>query len=145
MGGSWSIDAQLLWDILIYEKAGRPNASADRSMFSDAIALDPQQHRDRDQDMAEFAMVGSAGISGHKTVAKEVSAYAPREEERFGRVGGASAASSSLLMGEDLRLNYHQYAEVIQDPNQMMYDQNCSLQPEDYGKAFYDWFNLDIS
>ncbi|KAI9045550.1 uncharacterized protein KD926_007966 [Aspergillus affinis] len=64
---SWSINAQLLWDVLIYDKAGRPNASADKSMFDDVVDLESVRH----EDVAEFAMVGSAGISGHKSAWKD--------------------------------------------------------------------------
>ncbi|KAI5464344.1 hypothetical protein BGZ63DRAFT_350398, partial [Mariannaea sp. PMI_226] len=75
----WSIDAQLLWDILIFEKAGRSNASTDRSLFDDVITPDSKHP----QDVVECALVGSAGVSGHKTAWRQFAAYAPQDNDPY--------------------------------------------------------------
>ncbi|GKT89170.1 C6 transcription factor [Colletotrichum tofieldiae] len=76
---SFSIDAQLLWDLLVYDRAGRPDAGRDQSLFgptlrSDADDLAPAT------DAADFDLVGSAGISAHKAVPNQAAVYAPDED-----------------------------------------------------------------
>ncbi|RFN54041.1 zn(ii)2cys6 transcription factor [Fusarium flagelliforme] len=71
----FTIDTRLLWDLLCYEKAGRPDAHADQSMFSGLLSTDQDNGSGTDYDL-----VGSAGIIGHKTVPKDTPIYAPGEE-----------------------------------------------------------------
>ncbi|KAK2612531.1 hypothetical protein QQS21_001469 [Conoideocrella luteorostrata] len=77
---SFSIDAQLLWDILIYERAGRHDAGTDQSIFGKTLKVSTKSREDDLRTAAEFDLVGSAGISGHKAVSKETPAYAPNED-----------------------------------------------------------------
>lgn len=137
---SWSIDAQLLWDILIYEKAVRSNAAADKSLFGEPITLEADQ---REQDISEFAMVGSAGISGHKTVPKEVTAYAPEDNGSNIRINHSSTPAGTMVGG--LNVAEDRFFESFGDMNQMMGEDNSFLQAEDWGKAIDNWFNFDIS
>ncbi|KAM5356476.1 hypothetical protein ACJ41O_003122 [Fusarium nematophilum] len=137
---SWSIDAQLLWDILIYEKAGcRRDAAADRSMFSDAIT--PQdEHREQD-DVAEFAMVGSAGISGHKTVPREISAYAPEDSNAYHRLDELTTPTGAVVDEFSSGAGGGQFEGDLN-----MVDQDSFfLQAEDFGRAINDWINFDMT
>ncbi|KAM0426095.1 hypothetical protein ACHAPT_008726 [Fusarium lateritium] len=137
---SWSIDAQLLWDILIYEKAVRTNAAADRSLFGDPITIEADQ---REQDISEFAMVGSAGISGHKTVPKEVTAYAPEDNEGYHSINPPNTPTGALVSG--FNVGEDRFFDSFGDMNQMMDQDNSFLQAEDFGKAIDNWFNFDMS
>ncbi|KAF4445827.1 hypothetical protein F53441_10472 [Fusarium austroafricanum] len=135
---SWSINADLLWNILIYERAGRHNAAADRTMFGNGVTSKASHHED---DIAEFAMVGSAGMSGHKTVAVEVTAYAPDddEEECYGVDQTTSAETMESGWDMDDRLR-----ESLGDADAM--DQNhLFLQVSDFGKAIDNWFSVDAN
>ena len=78
---SLSIDSKLLWDMLIYERAGRNGAAPDQSIFGPSLAQIPSAARAGTHDtvVAEYDLVGSAGISGHKTVPKESPVYAPED------------------------------------------------------------------
>ncbi|KAF5005367.1 hypothetical protein FDECE_8179 [Fusarium decemcellulare] len=136
---SWSIDAQLLWDILISEKAVRLDAESDRSMFDDTITLEAEH---REHDVAEFAMVGSAGISGHKTVPKEVNAYAPEDDERYHRITSSTTPAEAALSG--FNVTDERFFEEFGGMNQMMDEGNSFLQAEDFGKAINDWFSFDL-
>ncbi|KAF7556393.1 hypothetical protein G7Z17_g1438 [Cylindrodendrum hubeiense] len=130
---SWSIDAQLLWDILIYEKAGREGAARDCSIFDDSLTAGPENQR---QDVAEFDLVGSAGIFGHKTAPKEVPVYAPDEDtsplERT-NVGAVRAVPETAH--EDRA--YERFAGLNEQDG-------LFLQPNDFGRAIDNWFNFDL-
>ncbi|KAE8362442.1 hypothetical protein BDV27DRAFT_18439 [Aspergillus caelatus] len=136
---SWSIDAQLLWDILIYEKAGRRETNTDKSMFDGIIDVEDQCH---ESDVAEFSMVGTAGISGHKTAWKEISAYAPEDNtprHQLNRlntpIGSTSQGPSATQLGG---------VDSLTDLN-MINQGDFFLQAEDYGRAIHDWFNFDMT
>ena len=139
---SLSTDAQLLWRILIYENSGRPDAGPDTTLFEDQIVLESQRQT---QDVTEFAMVGSAGISGHNTVPREVSAYAPRDVDSSGGIQ-RSLLSSPVAAGEDLHSNYRSFTDALHNQNGNSDQLNDALLPEDFGKTFNDWFSLvDLS
>ncbi|KAM0421177.1 hypothetical protein ACHAPT_011069 [Fusarium lateritium] len=133
----WSINAQLLWDILVYDKAGRENASADRSMFEAVITSEvDQQH-----DVAEYALVGSAGMSGHKTALSEISAYAPQDSDPYEPL--ATLATPRVRERGPGVLNERGF-EAFGDLNSM--DQgDFFLQAEDFGRAVNDWINFDMT
>ncbi|KAF9883293.1 hypothetical protein FE257_003784 [Aspergillus nanangensis] len=76
---SWATSARLLWELLIYDHASKP-PSLPEGLFglslSDPQSGNPVEERVMTPD-PDFPLVGSAGISGHKTVAKEVVMYPP--------------------------------------------------------------------
>ncbi|KPM36566.1 hypothetical protein AK830_g9984 [Neonectria ditissima] len=132
---SWSIDAQLLWDILIYERAGRDGAAKDVSIFDDALTTGSDGQK---QDVAEFDLVGSAGIFGHKTAPKRVPVYAPGDE--------ASPAEAS---NPDDRRGLAEMSisaeDRVLDRFSGLNDQDgLFLQANDFGRAIDNWFNFDL-
>lgn len=136
---SWSIDSQLLWDTLIYEKAGRRNAKVDLSMFGDTIAVDTEHNS---QDVAEFDMVGSAGLSGHKAAWKQVSAFAPGENDPYltaqpQRAGMAATVTSTTTQNNHVLDGF--------GAMEMMDQGNFLLQAEDFGRAVNDWIDFDMA
>ncbi|TQN72812.1 hypothetical protein CSHISOI_02629, partial [Colletotrichum shisoi] len=81
----FSIDTRLLEDLLVYDRAGRPDAGRDQSVFGPSPTLrsdtgDARTAIPGDADAAEFDLVGSAGISAHKAVPDSAAVYAPDEE-----------------------------------------------------------------
>ncbi|UNI24498.1 hypothetical protein JDV02_010238 [Purpureocillium takamizusanense] len=76
-----SIDSKLLWNMLIYEKAGRDFSRLDQSIFGSSLTQIPATPRENEHDRVDAAydLVGYAGISGHKTVPRESPAYAPED------------------------------------------------------------------
>lgn len=85
----------------------------------------------------DFPLVGSAGISGHKTVAKEVVAYPPES---------VSTPPASFTSGPDM----HQVPSaepfgLIGTPAEGMLNDNLFLAPESYGRAIEDWWNFTSS
>lgn len=133
----WSINAQLLWDILVFEKAGRSNASADRSLFDDVITSEGEHQ----QDVAECAMVGSAGISGHKTALRQIAAYAPQDNDPYKPLFNTTTPS---IAAEQPNVPDERGFEGLGNLNTM--DQgDLLLQAEDFGRAVNDWINFDMT
>ena len=123
---SLSIDSELLWDLLIYESAGRDDESPRHSIFASSLVQLPTIRRD-DAAAEEYDLVGSAGISGHKTVPKESPVYAP--EEVAGHLDGAPVApwaENGFMSGVDEESNY----------------EALLLQPNDFGWAIDDWMSF---
>ncbi|KLO95349.1 uncharacterized protein Y057_12769 [Fusarium fujikuroi] len=91
----FTIDTRLLWDILSYEHAGRPDARADESIYNGLASTHQDTARAGNEDGDAYDLVGSAGIIGHKTVPKDTPLYAPGEgEDLFNRI---SKRGSDLL------------------------------------------------
>ncbi|KAI3392052.1 hypothetical protein diail_6307 [Diaporthe ilicicola] len=79
---TWSIDAALLWEILVYEKAGSSSLSENlSSVFGDSLLPSSSTPEMAAQDIGtEFDLIGSEGIAGHKTVLKETPLHAPGQD-----------------------------------------------------------------
>lgn len=137
---TWCIDAQLLWDLLIYERAGRFGADTDTALFADLITI--SSNASEREDIAEFAMVGCAGISGHKTVPLEVIADAPEESEPFPLLDYSATPTS--VMQTALEANTDFVFGSAGDMNYFMDQSNILLQ-EDFGKAIGGWINFNAT
>lgn len=79
---TWSIDAALLWEILVYEKAGYSSLSENlSSVFGDTLLPTSSTPEMEAQEVeTEFDLIGSEGIAGHKTVHKETPLHAPGQD-----------------------------------------------------------------
>jgi hypothetical protein len=82
----------------------------------------------------DFALIGSAGLSGHKTVASECVTYPPEQAEHIPQGQNAVGQNSAPI---DL-------SNLPEDP---ALDLNCGdtlfLQLQDYGRAFEDWLSVN--
>jgi hypothetical protein len=94
---TWSIDAALLWEILVYEKAGYSSLSENlASVFGDTLLPDPAsttpevETGQEAEHLAEFDLIGSEGIAGHKTVHKETPLHAPGQDVTLLQETGSS-------------------------------------------------------
>ncbi|OAQ60369.1 Zn(II)2Cys6 transcription factor [Pochonia chlamydosporia 170] len=142
LGGrrSFSIDGQLLWDILIYERAGRPDAGADQSIFGKTLKVGSKSREDDVRTSAEFDLVGSAGISGHKAVSKETPAYAPNEDmPPTPRVleNIEEMDESTPVMGVSVEDRFFEGIGGLDGQEHLF------LQANDFGKAIDNWLSFD--
>ncbi|CAH0003920.1 unnamed protein product [Clonostachys byssicola] len=138
---SWSIDAQLLWDILVLEKAGHDQTSEDRTMYEDMVTTHVEH---REQDVGEnLSIVGSAGISGHKGALREISAYAPQDKDPYETLRRRSASERSADGTHDFSV-LGDYMHDASD-NTTIDESSFLLQAEDFGRAVKDWINFDMT
>ncbi|CAH0015666.1 unnamed protein product, partial [Clonostachys rhizophaga] len=138
---SWSIDAQLLWDILVLEKAGRDQTSEDRTMYEDVVTMHVEH---QEQDVGEdLSIVGSAGISGHKGALRDISAYAPQDKDPYETLRRCSVSDRSA----DGTQEFTVLGDYIHDTpdNTTMDESSFLLQAEDFGRAVKDWINFDMT
>jgi hypothetical protein len=131
---SFSIDSQLLWDLLIYDKAGRTDAGLDRSVLGASEDSDIPNRTMQGVD-DEFNLVGSFGISGHKAVQQENEAYAPSEGEP--EPDAADADPVLADMGISFEDMYFEGMGSLGDAGTMF------LQATDYGRAIDGWLDIE--
>lgn len=131
----WSVNLHLLWRILSYSHASRASHPYG-DIFGPVLAREtssslgiPSAGVIAEQD---FALIGSAGISGHKTVASECVTYPPEQAEHQEEGGPKVPAINP--------------ADLAGDPNlDFASEETLMLQLEDYDKAFEDWLSLNPS
>lgn len=133
----WTVNLQLLWKILVYAHASKaPSPASD--IFGPELAKDSIAYSGMSStsDIAEpdFALIGTAGISGHKTVASECVTYPPEQTEHSVQLqqelGQISTAVPIPNLADDPNLNF-------------VSEEALFLQMQDYGKAFEDWLSLN--
>lgn len=104
----------------------------------DGIITSDTEHSEQDMG-GGFAIVGSAGISGHKGSLREISAYAPQDKDPYETLGNLATPSGNRPRMQESSI----FGDV---PDFGMVDQdNFLLQAEDYGRAVTDWMNLDMA
>lgn len=108
-------------------------------MFDDIVDVEDEHH---ESDIAEFAMVGSAGISGHKTVWKEISAYAPEDNTPRYSLHGLNTPIGAT--GQGISVTPQAGFDGLRDLP-IVNQGDFFLQAEDYGRAINDWFNFDMT
>ncbi|KAJ5671765.1 hypothetical protein N7507_000892 [Penicillium longicatenatum] len=130
----WSVNLHLMWKILVYSRASRaPDPTGD--MFGPIMAKEkPSELGLLSDDLIaerDFTLIGSAGISGHKTVAPECVTYPPEQAEHQ----GSSSQPSGIEFQEFARYQNLDFAG----------GETLLLQMQDYDKAFEDWLSLNPS
>ncbi|KAF5655847.1 hypothetical protein FCIRC_13843 [Fusarium circinatum] len=147
MGSTWPVvftmvSLKRLKKPITADSSGRDKDSSDKSMYDDIITSDAEGG---EQDVGgDFAIVGSAGISGHKGALREISAYAPQDKDPYETLGNLATPGrnrsrmqeSSIFGGRNFD-NPPDFGTVDQD--------NFLLQSEDFGRAVNDWMNLDMA
>ncbi|KAL4739211.1 hypothetical protein BDV11DRAFT_215347 [Aspergillus similis] len=116
---TWSVNVHLLRDILI---AAPPKQIA-ANIMGPGLATDCALQADSTTPDPDFELIGSAGISGHKTVARNLVTYYPPEQ-----VLQPTPPDLSALLGEP-GLAVTGSATAF-------------LQPQDYGRFIDNWLNL---
>ncbi|KAJ6179426.1 Zn(II)2Cys6 transcription factor [Penicillium mononematosum] len=133
---SFSINGQLLWDTLAYDRAGLPNGQADESMFSGIFVPNTERQGDELGSAAEFDLVGSIGISGHKAIPMKTPLFPPDGDASAstqGSFGNIPGISSNFDMG------------VPVDAPGLNEQEGFFLQPTDFGRAIDDWLNFELN
>lgn len=136
-----SIDAQLLWNMLIYERAGHQDATADQSMFDCSLTPTPSAIRGNEQDesTAEFDLVGSAGISGHRTVPKECPVYPPEDTTALQE---QTSGTPDMMLGETLMsTDLYRYLDGVEGESNY---EGLAFQAQDFSRVIEDWMNIDL-
>ena len=134
-----SIDVGLLRNLLIYERAGQTDGVPDRSPFGTSLTAVNPQEEGQDSGAAEYDLVGSAGISGHRSVPQEIPAYPPEDvgtaqvavEPTFPPIAGAGT-------GWSVADRYFDGVAVQSDYEGM------GFQADDFGRAIDGWMSLDL-
>jgi hypothetical protein len=73
------MDSKLLQDLLIYPSVPRHEVEHREDMFGTSLcAIADSEHGRDPENSTDYNLVGSVGISGHKTVCNEIPAYAPQ-------------------------------------------------------------------
>lgn len=127
--------------MLIYERAGQKDAIADQSMFDGSLTPTPTTIRGNDQDetTAEFDLVGSAGISGHRTVPKECPVYPPDDTATLPEQPSEAPdiGFEEALPSTDL----YRYLDGVEvDSNY----EGLSFQAHDFSRVIEDWMNIGL-
>lgn len=137
-GQAFSIDAQLLWDILIYDRAGLPNSG---SNSTDPITRE-QSLRATTEDMcrgSEFDLVGSAGISGHRSAGAHIPIYAPGDDAVYAGTNTETNPSTApdliTPMGSSMEDIYGSGIDGFNDQMDPLF------LADDYGRAIDGWLN----
>lgn len=139
----------------MYERAGRPDAGADQSIFGKTLKVGAKTREDDDDRAAaaEFDLVDSAGISGHKAVSKETPAYAPNEDAPpalpptpgvlvgSGSGGGGGMDNMGDGAGAMLVSVEDRFFEGI---GGLDGEEHLFLQANDFGKAIDTWLSHDV-
>ncbi|WYZ42409.1 hypothetical protein EsH8_VI_000108 [Colletotrichum jinshuiense] len=135
---SFSIDNQLLWDLLVYERAGRPDAEWDQSMFGSTLRSDTRG-LSTETSAAEFDLVGSAGISGHKAVPNDAAVYAPDDD-----IAPVAIPENAPISGQSIGDMGPSFEDIFFEGVGPFRDQpNRFIEANDYGRAIDDWLNLE--
>lgn len=135
----WSVNLQLLWKILAYPHSSK-SSNPGQDIFGPVLTKDSVANSGITSVGAisdpDFTLIGSAGLSGHKTVASECVTYPPEQTEHSDNlqpdVGEASPVADMPGLTEDATLD-------LSD------GENLFLQLQDYEKAFGDWLSLNPS
>ncbi|KAL3459429.1 hypothetical protein BJX64DRAFT_301280 [Aspergillus heterothallicus] len=131
---AWTTNAQLLWELLVYDRASRsplPSPTLGTTLSDSSGRLTARMTPD-----PNFPLVGSAGITGHKTVAKEIYTHPPETVATPPAVEAeAPAAAVSSIDLDPFGL--------ISDPTLEGITDHMFLEPESYGRAIEDWWESD--
>lgn len=135
---AFSIDAPLLWDLLIYDRAGLPNAGVKNTSVSEATR---RSTHPTPQDSTEFNLVGCAGISGHRSAGAHIPVYAPGSGEDGGYAG--ASVHADVIPADDLVPPGRSSMEDIYGSGVDGFnDQMAPLfLADDYGRAIDGWLN----
>ncbi|KAJ5899550.1 hypothetical protein N7495_004294 [Penicillium taxi] len=132
----WSVNLQLLWKIIVYTHAAKlPDSTGD--IYGPVLAKDSLGSSGVSSvNIAEpdLALIGSAGIAGHKTVASECVTYPPEQTEHAAQLHQELSKTSPAM----------DVPNLIEDPNfEFREGEALFLQLQDYERAFEDWLSLN--
>ncbi|VUC35906.1 unnamed protein product [Clonostachys rosea] len=137
---SFSINARLLWDVLIYDRAGQVNARADYSMLgSTLVSREPEKGAEAPVVDAKFDLIGSAGLTGHKAMIHQGPAYPPEDENTNDFDEDNIDTTPHAITNMAITIGDVNLEGVGGYGN----EESMFLQAHDYGRAIGDWFDFD--
>lgn len=146
-----SIDANLLRNILIYERAGQLDAAPDRSVFGDNLTPAPVAvSSEGEVGAVDYGLVGSAGIEGHSSnKARKTPLYPPEHDSPVRMTAGAVAALEGANPGTVAQdaAGAHDWGVADRYGGKVILEsdiEEISFQAEDFGRAIDGWINLQM-
>ncbi|CAH0052324.1 unnamed protein product [Clonostachys solani] len=128
---SFSINARLLWDVLIYDRAGQLNARADHSMLgSTLISKTPEKGAEARVADEDFDLIGSAGLSGHN-LSSRYENILDLNEDNLDTTPHA-ITNMAITIGDVNLEGVGGYG-----------NEESMFLAHDYGRAIGDWFDFD--
>ncbi|KAK2601378.1 hypothetical protein N8I77_010833 [Diaporthe amygdali] len=139
---TWSIDAALLWEILVYEKAGCCSLPENlSSVFGDSLLpKSPTPETSAQEGKTEFDLIGSEGIAGHKTVHRQTPLHAP------GQSAWTLDSIPPLQRGTPVPDVAHTESSptILETMGGSQAQQGFFLGADDYGRTIDAWLDLDL-
>jgi hypothetical protein len=132
----WSVNLQLLRKILAYSQASKSSQPAG-DIFGPELVKDSIASSDTSAGVIadpDFSLIGSAGISGHKTVAAECVTYPPEQTEHSSQLQQELGQAAPVI----------DFPDFTEDPNlDFTGGETLFSQLQVYEKAFGDWLSLN--
>ena len=132
----WSVNLQLLRNILVYSQASKSSDPAG-DIFGPELVNDNIASGASSAGVIadpDFSLIGSAGISGHKTVAAECVTYPPEQTEHSSQLQQELGQAEPVI----------DFTDFTGDSNlDFTGGETLFLQLQDYEKAFGDWLSLN--
>ena len=137
----WSIDTKLLNDLLRYETAGRrPNSSSSSITSKSLMPRTEAMANDSASVAADYDLVGSAGISAHRTAPTEAPLNPPGEPAGiFGLMDFLSNVHQQVPGGPPGPLA-EPFLDEVGAPAS---DPNLFLPANDHWRSIDDWLTLN--
>lgn len=138
------MDTALLWQLLIYQHfvpgTGSPQLAA--NIFGGSLLQREAGHADKsphahEGEEAEYDLLGSAGIYGHRTAPTLTPFYPPRE--RGVPLGRSDYANNSMQVWSTFQGSTFQGFMADSADGQ-----DLALLANEYGRSIETWFDLDI-
>jgi hypothetical protein len=105
-------------------------------MFSGLFVPNPERQGNELGSAAEFDLVGSIGISGHKAIPMKTPLFPP---------DGDASASTQGSLGNIPGISSNFDLGVPVDVPGLNEQEGFFLQPTDFGRAIDDWLNLELN
>lgn len=143
-GPLWSIDVQLLGRLLLLETAGQRAQDTDSSLRSTTLLPKVNNIYTQITPSTGFNLIGSTGISGHRSVRKDAPISAPQASDRL-RHGGATDFNFFASMIPDISGREGLLGNsAMESGSGADRGANMFLPANEYSRSIGDWFGVDI-
>ncbi|KAL2209882.1 hypothetical protein CC79DRAFT_1330330 [Sarocladium strictum] len=127
---SRSIDSKLLWGLLTYPSTLMHAENSQQHIFGSALTPVPSSDNERAiEGPTEYDLIGSAGISGHKTVPRDIPVYAPQS--------GATPRDTAVAVPYLFEDRHMETGEGESNYEALFF------QADDFGRAIDEWMSFN--
>lgn len=140
----WSIDVRLLGRLLVFETAGQRAHETDCSLRSTTLIPKSSNVHDQTTLSAGFNLVGSTGISGHRSVPKDAPMSAPLPSDRSRHSNAATNDFFANMAPEMSDLEGLLDDPILGNSSGVAKRANMFLPANEYGRSIGDWFGVDL-